>query len=151
MEMCAPVLWLTFVCMCWKVSRWWHTFRILSGQHCCHSLWSSEIFYGVRAFRLEVNTEKTKYMFMPNHHTTVQNHYIQVANKSFENMAKLKHFGMTITNQNCIHKDYNSWLYLRDVYYRAVQNLLFSHLLSVNVKIKIYSYFTCCFVWVWNL
>jgi hypothetical protein len=42
---------------------------------------------------LEVNAEKTKYMFMSYHQTTGQNHYIKVpaANKFFENVAKLKY------------------------------------------------------------
>jgi hypothetical protein len=31
---------------------------------------------------LEVNTQKTKYIFMSHHQTTGQNHYIKVANKS---------------------------------------------------------------------
>jgi hypothetical protein len=37
---------------------------------------------------LEANAEKTKYMFMSRHQTAGQNHYIKVANKSFENMTK---------------------------------------------------------------
>jgi hypothetical protein len=39
---------------------------------------------------LEVNAEKTKYMFMSRHQTAGQNHSIKVGNKSFENVAKLK-------------------------------------------------------------
>jgi hypothetical protein len=54
---------------------------------------------------LEVNVEKTKYLFMSRHQTTGQNHYIKAANKSFENMAELKYLGMTLTTQNCIHKE----------------------------------------------
>jgi hypothetical protein len=34
---------------------------------------------------LEVNSEKTKYMFMSRHQTTGQSNYIKEANKSFEN------------------------------------------------------------------
>jgi hypothetical protein len=33
---------------------------------------------------LEVNSEKTKYMFMPRHQTPGQSNYIRAANKSFE-------------------------------------------------------------------
>jgi hypothetical protein len=39
---------------------------------------------------LEANAEKSNYMFMSRHQTTGQNHYITVANKSFENLSKFK-------------------------------------------------------------
>jgi hypothetical protein len=57
---------------------------------------------------LEVNVEKTKYMFMSHHQTTKQNYYIKVANKSFENVAKFKYLGMKLTNQNYIHEKIKS-------------------------------------------
>jgi hypothetical protein len=55
---------------------------------------------------VEVNTEKTKYMFMSHCQTTGQNHYMKVANKSFENVTKLKYLGRTVTNEVCIHKEF---------------------------------------------
>jgi hypothetical protein len=39
---------------------------------------------------LEVNSEKTKYMFMSHHQIAGQSNYIRVANKSFEKVAKFK-------------------------------------------------------------
>jgi hypothetical protein len=58
---------------------------------------------------MEVNTEKTKYMFMSHHQTTGQ--ILKVANKS-ENVAKFKYLGMMLTNQNCINEDVKSRLNL---------------------------------------
>jgi hypothetical protein len=45
---------------------------------------------------LEVNSEKTKYMFMSCHQTDGQSNYIRVANKSFEKVAKFKYLGSNI-------------------------------------------------------
>jgi hypothetical protein len=84
-----------------------------------------------------VNSEKTKHMFMSCHQTVGQSNYIRVANKSFQKVAKLKHLGSTLTDQNCIHEEIRSRLNLGNACYHAVQNLLSSRLLSRNVKIKI--------------
>jgi hypothetical protein len=99
---------------------------------------------------LEVNSKKTKYMLMSRHQTAGQSNYIRVANKSFEKVARFKYLGSTLTDQNCIHEEIRSRLNSRNACYNAVQNLLSSRLLSINVKIKIYKtiIFTCGFVWV---
>jgi hypothetical protein len=34
-----------------------------------------------------------------------QSHDIQVANRSFENVAQFKYLGTTVTNQNLFHED----------------------------------------------
>jgi hypothetical protein len=54
---------------------------------------------------LEVNTEKTKYMLLSRHQNEGQNHDIKIANRSFENVAHLRYFGTTITNQNLIQEN----------------------------------------------
>jgi hypothetical protein len=77
-------------------------------------------------------------MFMSHHQTTGRNHYTKVANKSFENVAKFRYLGMTVTNQNSIHDEIKSRLNSRRACYHAVQNLLPSRPLSINMKIKIY-------------
>jgi hypothetical protein len=87
---------------------------------------------------LEVNSEKTKYMFMSRHQTPGQSNYIRVANKSFEKVAKFKYLGATLTDQNCIHDEIMSRLNSVNACYHVVQNLFSSRLLSRNVKIKIY-------------
>jgi hypothetical protein len=54
---------------------------------------------------LEVNSEKTKYMFMSRHQIAGQSNYIMVDNKSFEKVAKLKYLGGKLTDQNYIHEE----------------------------------------------
>jgi hypothetical protein len=39
-------------------------------------------------------------MLLSHRQNAGQNHDIKIANRSFENMAQIKYFGMTITNQN---------------------------------------------------
>jgi hypothetical protein len=87
---------------------------------------------------LEVNSEKTKYMFTSRHETAGQSNYIRVANKSFEKVVKFEYLGTTLTDQNCIHVEIRNRLNPGNACYHAVQNLLSSSLLSRNVKIKIY-------------
>jgi hypothetical protein len=57
--------------------------------------------------------EKTKYMFMSDHKDcTSKSLKIKVANIFTKNVAKFKHLGMTVTNQNCIHEEIKSRLIL---------------------------------------
>jgi hypothetical protein len=75
---------------------------------------------------------------MSRHQTAGQSNYIRVANKSFEKVAKFKYLGATLMDQNCIYEEIRSRLNSGNACYHAVQNLLSSHLLFRNVKIKIY-------------
>jgi hypothetical protein len=77
-------------------------------------------------------------MFTFHHQTRGQNHYIWAATKSFENEAKFKYLGTTLTDQNCIHEEIKGRLNSGNACYHAVQNLLSSHLPSKNIKIKIH-------------
>jgi hypothetical protein len=72
------------------------------------------------------------------HPNSGQNQNISVANESFENVAKFKYLGIALTNQNDIHDEVKSRLNLGYACYYSVQNILSSHLISKNLKIKIY-------------
>jgi hypothetical protein len=79
---------------------------------------------------LEVNSEKTKYMLMSHSPNIGQKRGIKIANRSFEDMARFKYFGTTLTDQNCMHEEIKSRLNSGNAYYHSVQSLLSSHLLS---------------------
>jgi hypothetical protein len=51
---------------------------------------------------LEVNPEKTKNMLMSRSQKIAQKHSIKIPNRSFEDVAKFKYLGTTLTNQNCM-------------------------------------------------
>jgi hypothetical protein len=53
-------------------------------------------------------------------------------------VATFKYLGRTLTNQIAIHDEIESRLNSGNPYYYSVQNLLSSHLISKNLKIKIY-------------
>jgi hypothetical protein len=87
---------------------------------------------------LEINIEKTKYMIISHHPNSRQKQNIRIANELLQNVAKVKYFGMTLTNQNGIHDENKRTLHSENACYHSVQNLLSSHLISTNLKIKIY-------------
>jgi hypothetical protein len=51
---------------------------------------------------------------------------------------QFKYLGMTVTNQNLIQEEINRRLNSDNACYHSVQNLLSSHLLSKNLKVRIY-------------
>jgi hypothetical protein len=55
-----------------------------------------------RGVGLEINAQKTKYMYR--HENSRQNHNIRIANESFENVAKFN-LDTTLINQNDIHDE----------------------------------------------
>jgi hypothetical protein len=99
---------------------------------------SETLLEASRDVGLEINAERTKYMILSHHPNSGQNQSISIANESFENMAKFKYLGTTLTNQNDIHNEIKSRLNSGNACYYSVQNLFSSSLISKNLKIKIY-------------
>jgi hypothetical protein len=60
-----------------------------------------------------------------------QTHSKQMTSRSSEDVTKLKYFGTTLTDQNCMLEEIERRL-------NSVQSLLSSRLLSTNVMVKIY-------------
>jgi len=85
---------------------------------------------------LEVNADKTKYMVMSGDQSTGQSHNMKTDNRFLESVEEFKYLGRTLTNQNSIQEEMTSRLNSGNAYYRSVQNLLSSSLLSKNLKIK---------------
>jgi hypothetical protein len=87
---------------------------------------------------LEINAEKTRYIIISRHPNLGENQNVRIATESFENLARFKYLGATLTNQNDIHDKIKSRLNSGNTCYYSVQNLLFSCLISKNLKIKTY-------------
>jgi hypothetical protein len=81
---------------------------------------------------LELNVEKTKYILLSCHQNAGQNRGIKITNRLFENVAKLRSFGTTITNKKLIQEEIKSRLNSGNACYHLVHNLLFSCLLFKN-------------------
>jgi hypothetical protein len=98
---------------------------------------SETLLEASRNIGVEINVEKTKYMIMSRHPNSGQNKNIRTADESFENVAKFKYFGTTLTNQNDVRDEIKIRLNSGNACYYSVQNLLSSRLISKNLKIKI--------------
>jgi sorting nexin-29 len=88
----------------------------------------------IKEVGLEINVEKTKYMLLYRQQNVGQNRDMKI-NRSFENLSQFKYLGTTVTNQNLIQEEIKRRLNSGNACYHSVQNLLFSRLLSKNLKI----------------
>jgi hypothetical protein len=74
---------------------------------------------------LEVNTEKSKYMLMSHSQKIGQKHSTKIANRSFEDVAKFRYLETTITDQNCMHREFKSRQNSGNACYHLVQSSFF--------------------------
>jgi hypothetical protein len=77
-------------------------------------------------------------MLLSCHQIAVQNWDIKIANRSLGYVLQFKYLGTTVTNQNFIQDEIKRRSNSGNACYHSVQKLLYSHLLSKNVKIRIY-------------
>lgn len=61
------------------------------------------VFDASKMIVIEVNTEKSMYMYISRHQNAGQDGDIKIPNKHFENEAILNYLGRSVTNQTCIH------------------------------------------------
>jgi len=87
---------------------------------------------------LEINADKTKYMIMSRDQNAGRSHSMKTDNSSIERVEEFNDLGTKLTNQNSIQEEIKSKLKLGNACCYSVKNLLFSSLLSKNLKIKIY-------------
>jgi len=84
----------------------------------------------IKEIGLQVNADKTKYMFMSWNQNAGQSHNMKIDNRSFEIVEQLKYLGTTLPNQNSIQEEIKRRLNSGNACYHLVQNRLSSSLLS---------------------
>jgi hypothetical protein len=86
---------------------------------------------------LEVNFEKTKCMSLTFHQNTGKTRNIKIAKRSSTSVSQFRYRGTTVINQNLVQEEIKRVLHFGNACYHSVQNLLYSRLISKNVKIEV--------------
>jgi hypothetical protein len=73
-------------------------------------------------------------MLMSHHQNAGQTHNFLIVTKYFKNVAKFKYLRTKVTNQNCIPEEIKSRLNMGECLLPFTSEILFSHLLSKNLK-----------------
>ena len=87
---------------------------------------------------LEVNADKTKYMFRSRDQNAGRSHSMKIDKRSFDMVEVFKYLRTILTNQNSIQEEIKSRLKLENVCYHSKQDLLSSSLVTKNLRIKMY-------------
>jgi hypothetical protein len=74
-------------------------------------------------------------MVMSHDQNAGQNHNIELGNKSFERVEQFKYLGTPVMNENSSHEEIKTILKSGNTCYHSTKNLLYSSLLSKNIKI----------------
>ena len=100
-----------------------------------------------REIGLEVNADKTKYMFMSRDQNAGRIHSVRIDNSTFERVEEFKYLGTNLTNQNSIAEEIKSRLKSGNACYHSMQNILSSRLqIHTYVSKEISSYVTCLII-----
>jgi len=104
------------------------------------------LLVGSKEIGLEVNADKTKYVFKSRDQNARRSQNIKTDNSFFEKMEEFRYLGTTLTNHISFQEEIKSRLKSGNACYHSVQNFLYSSLLSKTLKIKIYrtTIFFCC-------
>jgi hypothetical protein len=83
----------------------------------------------------KVNAEKAVAVSQPE---CKENDDVKLAKRSFKNVAHFRCLRMTVTNENLIQDEIRMRPNLDNACSHSVQNLLFSHLLSISIRIRLH-------------